>query len=309
MSWQTPGKDGPSGSDEAMADPEAPSPDSETTRVPIGPSDEPVPPPPDAVTPLPGTNDPVPPPPPAAGLISAQPVGWTGPDGAQSAAPPPGGPPVAWAPPVRQVTAQVVDGLVIAGTFTRLVAYSIDTLFLGLLNLAAIATLGLFSSDRETSLDLVISVAFVVVDFAYFVGLWRSPWHATLGMRLLSLRVLAAASAATLSFNDALLRWIALSGAVAILALVPRVAGSLGLLSAVWVIILLVTTATNPLHQGLHDRWARSVVVQPAPGGSGLAVATCLVMVVLLFVVVPLAVLAFAGPQLQDLMRQIGESV
>ena len=179
----------------------------------------------------------------------------------------------------------------------------------GLLNLAALGALGLFTSDRDTSLDLVISIAFVVVDFLYFVGLWRSRWHATLGMRLLGLRVLAAATATTLSFNDALLRWIALSGAVAILALVPRVAGTLGLLSALWVIILLVTTATNPLHQGLHDRWARSVVVQPAPGGSGAAVVTCLVIVVLLFVVVPLALLVVAGPQLEDIMRQIGESI
>ena len=54
-------------------------------------------------------------------------------------------------------------------------------------------------------------------------------------------------------------------------------------------LILLITTATDPLHQGLHDRWARSVVVQPAPGGSGAAVVTCLVMVVLLFFVLPVA--------------------
>ncbi len=118
-----------------------------------------------------------------------------------------------------------------------------------------------------------------------------------------------AATATTLSRNDALLRWIALSGAVAILALVPRVAGTLGLLSGLWVLILLITTATHPLHQGLHDRWARSVVVQPAPGGSGAAIASCLVIVVLLFLVLPLALLAFAGPQLEDIVRQIGESI
>ena len=117
------------------------------------------------------------------------------------------------------------------------------------------------------------------------------------------------ATAGRLSYNDALLRWIALSGAVAILALVPRVAGTLGLLSALWVLILLITTATNPLHQGLHDRWARTVVVQPAPGGSGAAVVTCLVMAALLFVVLPLGLAVLAGPQLQDLLRQIGESV
>jgi uncharacterized RDD family membrane protein YckC len=203
----------------------------------------------------------------------------------------------------------VVDGLVISTTFSRLVAYSIDILFLGLLNLSVLGALGLFDRGRDSSLDLVVGVGFVVVDCLYFVGLWTSGWNATLGMRLLRLRVLSAASAARLSYNDALLRWIALSGAVAILALVPRVAGTLGLLSAAWVLVLLITTATNPLHQGLHDRWARSVVVQPAPGGSGAAVVSCLVLVVLLFIVLPLGLVALAAPQLEDLLRQIGESV
>ena len=298
MSWQTPGKDGPDPNDQEATSPPVPHPepeperDAETTRVPVAhPAD-----------------DPVPPPPPTAGLISAKPVGWTDPNSAAGSQPSTGDPAVTWTPPVQPV-ARVVDGLVIAGTFARVVAYSVDTLFLGLLNLSVLGALGLFDRGRDTSLDLVVSIGFVVVDCLYFIGLWTSGWNATLGMRLLGLRVLSATSASRLSYNDALLRWIALSGAVAILALVPRVAGTLGLLSALWVLVLLVTTATNPLHQGLHDRWAGSVIVQPAPGGSGAAVVTCLVMAVLLFLVLPLGLIALAGPQLEDLLRQIGESV
>lgn len=290
MTGQTPENDTPQPTDPRAAAPAVPDPDVETTRVEVG------------------SSDPVPPPPSTPGVISAKPVGWTDPNAAPSAAPEPGGPAVAWAPPVRQ-TAQLIDGLVIAGTFSRLVAYSIDILFLGLVNLAALGALRLLTPDRDGSLDLIVSIAFVVVDLLYFVGLWTSGWHATLGMRLLRLRVLGATTAGTLSLNDALLRWIALSGAVAILALVPRVAGTLGLLSAVWVIVLLVTTATDPLHRGLHDRWARSVVVQPAPGGSGAAVVSCLVIAVLLFVVLPLALVVLAAPQLEDLLRQIGKSI
>ena len=295
MSWQTPGKDEPDAPEPAVPPPpetteppEPPEADAETTRVPVEPAT----------------------PPPAAGLISAQPVGWSDPNaGAPASAPQtPDGPAVAWAPPVR-AAAQVVDSLVIAGTFTRLVAYAIDTLFLGMVNLSALGAIGAFSTDRDDSLDLAVGIAFVIVDGLYFIGLWTSGWRATLGMRLLGLRVLAATTATTLSRNDALLRWIALSGAVAILALIPSVAGTLGLISGLWVLVLLITTATNPLHQGLHDRWARSVVVQPAPGGSGAAIATCLVLVVLLFLVVPIALLAFVGPQLEDIIRQIGESV
>jgi hypothetical protein len=38
-------------------------------------------------------------------------------------------------------------------------------------------------------------------------------------------------------------------------------------------------------------------------------VVTCLVLAVFLFVVLPLGLVVLAGPQLEDLLRQIGESV
>ena len=48
-------------------------------------------------------------------------------------------------------------------------------------------------------------------------------------MRLLRLRVLNAATAGTLPFNDALLRWLGLTGAIGILGLVPGIdAGTSG---------------------------------------------------------------------------------
>ena len=128
-------------------------------------------------------------------------------------------------------------------------------------------------------------------------------------MRLLRLRILGAATAGMLSINDAVLRWLALSGAVSILTLVPGIGPSIALLSVAWVLVLLISTGTNSLHQGLHDRWARSVVVQPAPGGSGAAVVTCLVLVVLFGVVLPLIALALAGDQLQEILSQIGNSI
>jgi hypothetical protein len=73
--------------------------------------------------------------------------------------------------------------------------------------------------------------------------------------------------------------------------------------------VLLITTSTNALHQGLHDRWARSVVVQPAPGGSGLAFATCLVLVVLVGLLMPIALLTIAGDQVRVILSQIGRSI
>jgi hypothetical protein len=100
-----------------------------------------------------------------------------------------------------------------------------------------------------------------------------------------------------------------LSGAVAILTLVPGLGGVIGLVSLVWLAVLLGTTALNPLHQGLHDRWARSVVVQPSPGGSGLAFATCLLMAVFVFVLLPIIALLLAGDQVAQILSQIGNSI
>jgi hypothetical protein len=151
MGWQTPGEDGPDPNDQGATTPPphvAPElePDAETARVPVDQG-----------------ADPVPPPPPTAGLISAKPVGWTDPNASPASESGTADPAVAWVPPVR-TAAPVVDGLVISTTFSRLVAYSIDILFLGLLNLSVLGALGLFDRGRDSSLDLVVGVAFVGVD-------------------------------------------------------------------------------------------------------------------------------------------------
>lgn len=276
MSWQTPDGDPPPEPRTPPSDPVASEPDAPTH--------------------------------PPAGLISAQPTGWTGPDTDPSKSPA-DGPVVAWAPPAAPAATAVAEGVVIARVFPRIVAYFADSLLLGAIATGVSGLLGLYDAGRNSTLTLGIGIAFVGVDFLYFVGLWTSPWRATLGMRLLRLRVLGAQSAGALSLNDAVLRWIALSGAFSILTLVPGLGSSIGLITLLWLLVLLITTATHPLRQGLHDRWARSVVVQPTPGGSGLAIVTCLAFVVLICVVLPVTLLAVAGDQLRDILSQIGNSI
>ena len=304
MTWQTPEGDRPS--DPATpADPAVPEPDAETARVPL---EEP------AATEPAEPAAPAPPPtepmtPPAPGVISAAPVGWASPDQSAPTGSPGDGPPVAWAAPVAAAPATVTEGWVIAGVFSRLVAYSADILLLGSANLAVSGALGLYDEGRNATVALSVSILFIVVDGLYFIGLWTRGWQATLGMRLLKLRILGANDAAPLSLNSALLRWIALSGAVSIFTLVPGIGGFVGLIALVWAVALLITTGSDRLHQGLHDRWAGSVVVQPAPGGSGAAVVTCLVLVVLVAFILPVLALTLAGDQLRDILSQIGNSI
>jgi uncharacterized RDD family membrane protein YckC len=311
MSWQTPDGDPPP---EPAAQPPdaAPEPDAETARFPVAETPAPEPrvapettPPPD-----PGASADSPPP---AGIISAAPVGWTPPPGDASTAPPADGPVVPWSAPAAPAAAATVggtaSGLVISRTFPRVVAYFVDVLILGALGLAVSVPLGLYNTDRDPTLAFGVGAALVVVDLLYFVGLWTSGLRATLGMRLLRLRVLNAATAGSLPINDALLRWLGLTGAIAIIGLVPGIDRYIGLIGGIWLIVLLVTTGSDRLHQGLHDKWARSVVVQPAPGGSGLAFATCLVLVVVFGILLPVAGIAFYGDQIRDILVEIGNSV
>ncbi len=216
----------------------------------------PAPPAPDADAPT--TAEPRP-----TGIISSAPVGWTGPAG--SPAVQPGQPVVAWAPPAAAAAAPatVGEGLVIAGVFSRVVAYTIDLALLTALNVSVGAVIGTYGPDAVMTTTLLAGLVLVAIDAAYFIGLWRSGGQATLGMRLIRLRVVRAADAATLPLNAAAVRWLALSGIVSIVAVLPAAGSWLGLVGLVWVVILLLTTATDRLHQGIHDRWAGSVVVQP----------------------------------------------
>jgi uncharacterized RDD family membrane protein YckC len=319
MSWQTPEGDTPP--DAAAPDPDpgarppdpaAPEPDAETARVPLegGPTEGA--PASQAPGSTPGASAEPAPQPAPAGLISAAPVGWTGagqePPGAPTAAAA-DEPLVAWAPPVASAAVSVAEGVVIARTFPRVVAYSVDVLILAFANAIVGGLLGTYGQNRDATVALIVSVIFLGLEFLYFVGFWTSGWQATLGMRMLRLRVLGARDAQTLSLNGAVVRWLALSGGLAILALLPGIGAYVGLLSILWVLALLISTANDRLRQGLHDRWAGSVVVAPAPGGIGVAVITCLVLVVFVGVILPVIVLAVAGDSLREILSQVGNSI
>jgi uncharacterized RDD family membrane protein YckC len=302
MSWQTPDADPPP---EPAAQPPdaAPEPDAETARFPV-PQTPRTPETPDT----PGAPEP----PAPVGIISAAPVGWVPPSGDASGTPT-DGPVVPWSAPAAATAAtavgQAAEGVVIARTFVRVVAYVVDVLILGALGLAVSIPLGLYKNDADRTLALVVGVVLVVVDLVYFVGFWTSRLNATLGMRLLSLRVLNSATAGSLPFNDALLRWLGLTGAIGILALVPGIDVYIVQIGLIWLLVLLFTTAIDRLHQGLHDKWARSVVVQPAPGGSGLAIATCLVLVGLFFALLFLGTMAYTSDWWREILSSVGNSV
>ena len=175
---------------------------------------------------------------------------------------------------------------VVAGVGRRIAAYLVDSLIVGvadiLLTVLFDAVFGpLVAATSDGAALQVVAVnplrvvleltATLVIDAAYFAGCW-SRWGATPAQLALGLRIrladgapAASASSRALPIEAAWQRW-------AVLAVFPIAIGSLaasGALNAgvlvvangTWFLVLLISTAADPLRRGLHDRAAGTVVV------------------------------------------------
>jgi uncharacterized RDD family membrane protein YckC len=188
------------------------------------------------------------------------------------------------APLGRRSAAYLVDSLVIG------VAY----LVLGILFDSIFGPLVAATADGQALVVVAVNplrvalelTATLVVDALYFAGSW-SRWGATPGQRVLRIRVLleratgsagagpaATGSAAAGSAHDTSValpleaagrRW-------AVLAVLPIATGSLAgsgaidvsvltVVNGAWFLLLLASTAADPLRRGLHDRVAGTIVV------------------------------------------------
>ena len=188
------------------------------------------------------------------------------------------------APLGRRSAAYLVDSLVIG------VAY----LVLGILFDSIFGPLVAATADGQALVVVAVNplrvalelTATLVVDALYFAGCW-SRWGATPGQRVLRIRVLleratgsagagsagagpAGADSAhdtpvALPLEAAGRRW-------AVLAVLPIATGSLAgsgaidvsvltVVNGAWFLLLLVSTAADPLRRGLHDRVAGTIVV------------------------------------------------
>jgi uncharacterized RDD family membrane protein YckC len=159
----------------------------------------------------------------------------------------------------------------------RAIAYIIDIIIVaivaGIIN-AILGGMGLAAVTVNS--DLTVSVNFIgvviqgivglVVSAAYFIYTWTSM-RATVGMRVLGMQIGNAGDGRTLTTEQAVRRWLALS-APAILSQVlfplPALGFLVGLLAFVWLIYLIYSTAQSPTKQGWHDVFANTQVVKAA---------------------------------------------
>jgi uncharacterized RDD family membrane protein YckC len=193
------------------------------------------------------------------------------------------GRPAAWAPSLTSRTAvQGPAGLWYADVPDRVLAFLLDVIALAVVGLfLAIIVGGAFgglSSGTAAggSIDappgalnvgafVVVGILAMVVSFVYFAYSWV-VLRSTPGMRMLGLRIGHQRDGRPISWDQALVRWIVLGIAATSLTFavyVPSLVGlALAVLGLLWLVLMLVTLGRSPTKQGLHDRYARTILVR-----------------------------------------------
>jgi uncharacterized RDD family membrane protein YckC len=207
----------------------------------------------------------------------------------------------------------------------RIVAYLIDALLVGIvpgiLNLLVVDWSSLFdqiaeSAGRTTATTsytmaitpqvILVTLIGLAIEFIYFVGLWTSGGQATLGMRGLKMKVVDVTTGGTLSLTAATKRFIALGYPLGLLALIPALQTAAGVAPGALLLFLFFTAVTNDRRQGLHDKWANSLVIRSTTSGDGATVVGCLLLIVIgiAFAIIAGSILfAAMAPQMQEIIN------
>jgi uncharacterized RDD family membrane protein YckC len=219
-------------------------------------------------------------------------------------------PPVQWEPPAP-VVREVAPGLVYGGVLPRIVAFIVDQVILSLALLVIAVPLVGIPSPSEEAATSAAAIVYGALTLVYFVGFWTSAGRATPGMRLLRLQIGNAADGRTLTPEQGVRRWIAMGYPIDLLLVLPVLAQLASSVSTLWLIVLTVSMAVSATRQGLHDRFARSIVAQPAAGSNNALVIGCVVVIGVLIAVwfVAIVALIFLGGQLETLLSEIGTSI
>jgi uncharacterized RDD family membrane protein YckC len=174
-------------------------------------------------------------------------------------------------------------GLTIADVPDRVIAFILDAIVLSIVGLLlALVIGGAFgglASGAQTaggSMDaaggalnvgafLVVAMAELALSFAYFAWSWV-VLRGTPGMKMLGLQIGDQADGHSISWDQALVRWLLLGIAATLATFAVYVPSLVGLVVAIiallWLTLLLYTTVLSPTKQGLHDRTARTVLVK-----------------------------------------------
>jgi len=169
-------------------------------------------------------------------------------------------------------------GLYYADVPNRIIAIIIDAIIVGLVGFVIgifLPPVSQFNPNATGFGDLVTinpvgallrAAVNLIVSGGYFVYMW-TQMRGTVGMMVLGLQLGNETDGKSITINQAAIRWALLFGLGALgtaLTGAPAIGALIGLANIVWVIVLLVTTAQSPTKQGLHDRYAHTIMVKAA---------------------------------------------
>ena len=169
-------------------------------------------------------------------------------------------------------------GLFYADVPNRIIAYIIDVIVLGVIGFVVALVLGgilggIVSSqtldspggDLNLLAFIVVGLGNLAISFAYFGYSWTTL-RATPGMKLLGLQIGDERDGRSIEWNQALTRWLVLGIPSILASFASYVSSSLGfilsLVGVIWLIVLLYSIAQSPTKQGIHDRYARTIMVK-----------------------------------------------
>ena len=189
----------------------------------------------------------------------------------------PTGPTSGWSAPPPPPAQPGPKGFVYADVPNRAIAYIIDAIILGIVNIVVFAILGgvglhIYTFDLVNGFQynylfsIIYAAIGLAISGAYFIYTWTKR-RSTIGMQVLGMQVGDAGSGATLTQDQAIKRWIALGapfGIVQAFNPLPLIGLVVGVAALAWFIYLVYTTYQSPTKQGWHDIFAHTMVVKAA---------------------------------------------
>jgi uncharacterized RDD family membrane protein YckC len=193
---------------------------------------------------------------------------WTG--SLTSTAPTPGPAGLFYADVPNRIFAIIIDAIIVGIGFF-IIGALVDAVLGPRYSVTTVVDPTQFLGFRiETHTNFISALVNGVLNLALSAGYFIYTWTAmrgTIGMKALGMQVGNAADGSTITMDQAIRRWIALFGIFSLpqaLNSLPLLGALISLAALVWVIALLVTTAQSPTKQGLHDKFAGTMVVKAA---------------------------------------------
>jgi len=166
-------------------------------------------------------------------------------------------------------------GLLFADVPNRIMALIIDVIVLSVIGFVLAGLFGGLvtepgaidsaGGELDVAAFVIVLVLQLALSFAYFGSLWTLA-GTTVGMRLLGLRIGDESDGHHISWRQSAIRWLLLgipSLLSSLAVYVPNAIGLiLGVLGVAWMLLLLYTMAQSPAKQGLHDRYAHTIVIR-----------------------------------------------